>query len=176
MPKKKTTWIAKVGKYSEEFSTKKEAVEAEEYKNNQKITKLSVVFRKYFKTHYKTNDFQKYLYLCVDCGKKILEYDCYYDGHRNEKGDIIFQDKEAVELFDGKRCKKCNKKAEKLFEKILLYSEKSENINTFNSTTWKSFYYKKMDRKTLLYILEIIDYYDKRPKKKKKQKIQTVKK
>ncbi|NGX64083.1 MAG: hypothetical protein KR126chlam6_01507 [Candidatus Anoxychlamydiales bacterium] len=170
MPKKKITWIAETGKYPLEFSTKKEAVAVEkEYNFEEKIKKLSVILRKYFKTYYKDNRFQKYIYFCVDCGKKLLEYKCENDGHRNERGDVIFQENNIVTLFDGMRCKKCNKKTEKLFEKMLcFYFKKNKIVHIFSIENWKSFYYKDMNKTILLHILKIVDYYDKNFKKKEK--------
>ena len=168
MPKRKTIWIAELSKENKEFSTKKEATQAEEEDRlNLKIKELSIVFRKYFKTLHKSNSCpSRYLFLCVDCGKKVLEYEMKYDGHRNERGDIIFQGDGVVILFDGKRCSKCNKKIEKLLEEMLsLHSQETKITHVFSLDKWRSFYNKKIDKETLLHILEVVDYYDKNYKK-----------
>ncbi len=171
MPKRKTIWIAELTRENREFLTKKEATQAEEEdKLNLKITELSKVFRKYFKTYHESNShpgrYPRYLFLCVDCGKKVLEYECRWDGHRNEIGDIIFQGDGVVTLLDGKRCKECNEKIEKLLEKMLLFhSQETKIIHIFSLDKWKSFYNKKIDKETLLHILEVVDYYDKNYKK-----------
>jgi len=171
MVRKKITWMAELGKYPKEFPTKKKAVEAEEeYKLEQNIYDLENIFRKYFKTYYGDRDrYDSYLYFCVDCGKKLLQYKCENDGHRNERGAIIFSDKEADTFFEGMRCKKCYEKAKKLFEKmILFYFKKTKIVNILCLDSWASF--RNVDKNTKLNIFEVVNYYDRNFKKKIKEK------
>ena len=47
---------------------------------------------------------------CVDCGKVVLKWDTYYDGHRNEAGDKIVD--EGERFFRRYRCDDCLDKFE----------------------------------------------------------------
>ncbi len=93
MVKRKITWTAEMGDDSQEYSTKKKAVEAEDnYNIDNEIYELENIFRKYFKLNYGDRDeYNRYLYLCVDCGITLLIYDSNWDGHRNGKGDLTYK-------------------------------------------------------------------------------------
>lgn len=69
---------------------------------------------------------------CVDCGKLLYRYELCWDGHRNERGEIV-EKYDWVKTLGGLRCPECNI----IFEKILLKSY----IN-FKTTNVKDGYYK----------------------------------
>ena len=63
---------------------------------------------------------------CVDCGKKVLEYNSSWDGHRTERGDIIFKEAGYDVFLGGKRCADCHKKIYlKLVDTVVSVYEKS---------------------------------------------------
>ncbi len=61
-------------------------------------------FRKLFHVSHRDDD--RYHQHCIDCGKLLLEWESYYDGHRNERGDIIMKENYAT-LFGGIYCYDC---------------------------------------------------------------------
>ena len=159
MIKKKTIWITEDG---QEFSSKEEAAKAEEeYQINQKIYTLSDILRKYFKQKYSDHDrYDKCLYLCVDCGIKLLEYESNWDGHRTERGDLIFRHVgKTTSFLDGYRCENCDRKAFELFNDMIQdYNEKNKtdiliDPRNLETTTQK-------DKNMLLQILTIIEFWD----------------
>jgi len=163
MVRRKITWIAEIEEHPQEFVKKKDAVLAEEeYNIDNEIKKLNGIFRKYFKTDYDDNHrYDSYVYFCVDCGIKLLEYAVEYDGHRNERGNVIYKhDGPAPKFFDGNRCEPCDKKVFKLFQEMLgsyIFSRNKEiliDIRDWYNTSRKN-------KKILLQIMKIVELWDK---------------
>ena len=162
MVKKKITWTVEVEEYVgekiiKEFSTKKEAVQAEkEYKLKKEIEKLEPIFRKYFK---ESDRYNRYLHRCVDCGKKILEFECIWDHDRNSLGKCIYEYSGKTEkLFDGSRCEKCHAKIIRLFEKILNLTT-IDDIGQIVFSNDSSLY--GQDKKSILNLYKTVDFWDK---------------
>lgn len=165
MVKRKTIWVAEIEEEDNPtFDTKKEATDEEnKYKQKKEIEKLAPIFRKYFKTYYKGKEYESYVHFCVDCGKKLLEYDYYYDGHRNERGDCIYRDPEFKTLFDGSRCGKCHEKIIKLFEKMMqFHMEKTNKILIIDTNLWV--WTSRKNHENIINLFKIIEFYDKNKK------------
>jgi hypothetical protein len=101
-----------------EFNTKKEAEKYEtEYREKE--------FRKLFPLcNEKDDEYKKH---CIFCGLKVLEYDCVYDGHRNERGDIIFED-EWNKIFGSVFCLKCYNVLLKRIKNIIIQNKEKFNF------------------------------------------------
>jgi len=56
---------------------------------------------------YHEND-TRYIYHCVDCGTKLIEYEYCFDGIDVERGIVIFET-ERARAFGGLRCIDCNR-------------------------------------------------------------------
>ena len=169
MVRRKSIWIAETDD-KKWYATKGEAYAAElESKERKEIDKLEPIFRKYFKKDYGKKDrYNSYLYLCVGCGKKILEYDSVWDGHRSNRGEVLFRDSDATKLFNGWICSKCHDKIVKLIqEMIALYNNDKNTLLVIDLRFWKEIYvcYSK-DKKMLLQLSRMVEYYHKSKKKK----------
>ena len=167
MVKRKTIWIAELGKRTEDFPTKKEAIEKErEYNLSLKISKLASIFEKYFKTHYDEKDqYSIYFSSCVDCGKKLIEYteEIFIKHEAEEK--IKKTINKYIRLFGGFRCEKCNKKAAELFNKMILFFIKKNNhiklkIN-IDIRQWKEINYWAKNKTAVLSLFQIVEFWDK---------------
>lgn len=66
-----------------------------------------------FPSRHKNDD--RYRKHCVDCGKLLYRYELCWDGHRNERGEIV-EKYDWVKTLGGLRCPECNT----IFETILL--------------------------------------------------------
>jgi DNA-directed RNA polymerase subunit RPC12/RpoP len=172
MIKQKTTWLFINDDVEEEYQSKEEAEKAEEeYNSKQKVKRLTTIFQKYFRTYHKDNEFQKYIYLCVDCGKKLQEYDVESDGHRNSVGKILYKEKDTSYFLGGQRCKECDKKAKDLLNKMEnVYSQNGRFRLSAPSEIWFVPWatIKKENGYAFLTVLEIVEYYDKNFEKDKK--------
>ncbi len=170
--KKKITWVFEYkknkSKYTEEFNTKKEAQKTlDEWETEKKKYNLTKIFRKYFKIQYnkKDNRICRTIFLCVDCGKKYAEYEWDSGYGISERGKCLFRSNNKIKDFlGGDRCEECDKKVFKLFQDMInLYSKKT-NTNTFiDIRDWKTTQNK--DQKTLLHIMEIVEFWDRNKKK-----------
>ena len=169
MVQRKITWVAELGNKTKEFPTKKEAEQAEkEYGTLEEIEKLNNIFRKYFKISYGEKDRgDKYLGLCVDCGEKLLEYNTEWDGHRNERGDILYSKPNKAIFLDGCRCPKCNDKIIRSFQEMLqFYQDKTHYRFFIDTKNWEQTY--DQDREILAQIFRMVDFWDKNKIGKKK--------
>ncbi len=124
---KKKKWM--VG--NREFPTKKEAEEAEkEVKILEKIDENKSYFKTYFKTVYNeiNQDNDPYVYLCVDCGKKLFGSEKRWDGQSREKGkNVNFS--AYYRFMGGWRCWSCHTKIIELFEHMSKYYKKRTGID-----------------------------------------------
>ena len=89
-----------------EYETEARAIECERNcKEIKEFNRLSLSFDKLFpKRHHKDT---KYLKHCVLCGKKLIEIEAVWDGHRNECGDTIFKEPNICILESGRYCHDC---------------------------------------------------------------------
>jgi hypothetical protein len=85
------------------------------------IESLKKERQKYFPTYHASDD--RYEKHCVDCGKKVAEWEYQFDGHRSEPGAQIFQEKNTTKIMGGRRCKNCSLE----FEIKLTELQKSED-------------------------------------------------
>jgi len=104
------------------FSKKKPAADCEtDCKGKQELETLRKERQKYFPIYHSTDD--RYEKHCVGCGKKLLEWEREYDGHRNEVGKLMFEEKSMKLIMGGRRCKECAL----AFEKKLMILQQSKN-------------------------------------------------
>ena len=112
-------------KTKKKFSKEKDARASEDKHVLEKETKKKIkIFQSIYKTFHNKDDYlTRY---CVDCGKKVLEYNSSWDGHRTERGDIIFKEPGYDVFLGGKRCADCHKKIYlKLVDTVVSVYEKS---------------------------------------------------
>lgn len=69
----------------------------------QKEKEIDKILPKYHK------DDTRYLYHCVDCGTRLIEYEYSFDGINVEYGKVIFET-ERAKAFQGLRCIDCHRK------------------------------------------------------------------
>lgn len=126
--RKKIIWIAEIDGREIECSSKAEALEVEETQTKWgKIQELSEIFHTYFKLYYDEHDeHDRYRYPCVDCGKLLFEYECEWDGHRNEVGKLIERESDRLMFLGGWRCRACDKKAEELFTEMMRFGSQHD--------------------------------------------------
>lgn len=72
--------------------------------NEQAMFPFTLEWEEVFLSWHKDDD--RYKKHCVDCGKLLYRYEACWDGHRNERGDLIEQH-DAVRILDGLRCLDC---------------------------------------------------------------------
>ena len=100
MAKQKIIWEAVTGKKFKEFPTKEEALNAEEtYKIRKRIDFLHSIFIKYFKEDRKT--YFNYEVECVDCGKKLFEYEKNGMDIETKRKNFIFMTLIVVNFYQG---------------------------------------------------------------------------
>jgi len=110
-------------KTKKKFNTEKAAKASEDKFALDKEVKQKI---KIFETIYKqTHPKDDYLIRhCVDCGKKVLEWDSAWDGHRTERGEVKFREPDYDVFLGGRRCKDCHKKIYlKLVDAVFFYQE-----------------------------------------------------
>ena len=104
------------------FGEKKAAADCEtDCKHKEEIESLRKERQKYFPIYHSDDD--RYIKHCIDCGKRVAEWECEYDGHRNERGSQCFDDKDARVIMGGRRCKDCTS----VFEKKLMVLQGSKD-------------------------------------------------
>jgi len=117
MPKKETCWVC--SECGESFSEQKNAIACEKKCIKKKI-KSELLEKRWFITSSPSDT--RYIKHCVYCGKKLVECDSCYDGHRNEIGDVIFIEEGIEKVLNGRWCSDC---VLILFDKLyLMISEK----------------------------------------------------
>lgn len=92
----KTKYICEYTK--QEFDTQEEALLSE--KNNKQT-----IFRSIFPRTHRSDD--NYNTHCIKCGSLLLQYDSVYDGHRNERGNVLIN-KNRTKIFESWFCDPCH--------------------------------------------------------------------
>jgi len=161
MVRRKTMWIADLGDGCHgEYPTKQMAQKAEtEYNLSADISRLDYTFRKYFKEYFKKNDiYDRYVSLCVDCGKTLITWERICGVHRSERGKSTIHEKSLM-FLDGNRCVKCNKKIIKLFDSMTRdFDKKNNTLTVLSIGGWE--YTHKHSKEDFLHILKIIENWD----------------
>jgi hypothetical protein len=159
MVRRKTIWVADIDGEEEEFASKKEATEAEDkFRRKEEKREALELIDKYFPFHHKdTCRSRKY---CVGCGSLLLEFDTYYDGHRNELTGSIGYAVPSMSFLEGLRCPECHKKAILKFNKMVKHFEQIHNTMVIiDPDLYKTI--KDRDLESLKNIYNIIDTWDK---------------
>lgn len=86
------------------FDNEEEALSCEQQHLNEKIDNdAEQLLQSVFPTSH--NSDTRYEYHCVLCGKLIMKYDTVWDGHRNERGDLIYDN--GIKFMEGYYCSTC---------------------------------------------------------------------
>lgn len=94
------------------FDSKKDAIECERRNLKDKFTKdkekvfPTWVYSKKKDGTWDENEDSRYTFHCVVCGKVLIKYDTYWDGHRNNPGDLEYQGEYSI-IKGAKVCPDC---------------------------------------------------------------------
>ena len=164
--RKKIIWVAELQDgVTKECDTKKEALEAEElHQKKIRSRDLMDTFRKHFHIHFDQNDeHNRFLFPCVDCGIPLHEFECIFDTHRCERGEMTIYNKTRTLFLDGWRCGECDGKAIKLFHEMNSFyahmAGEEKIIDTRKLSRPPRNTQEEID--ILLHILEMVDFYNK---------------
>lgn len=104
MPDRISKWVCSICR--SEHSESKNAVdcEAECRKQQEEDTYLTQKLVVFPEAHRSDDRYKKH---CVECGRKLLEREKYYDGHRNEAGTVTFKDENQMLFLNGRYCSPC---------------------------------------------------------------------
>jgi hypothetical protein len=92
---------------------------------------------------------------------KLLEYECKFDEHRNERGELVYKhDGKIITFLDGTRCAECDRKAFILFQKMIADYNRKKQINIIiDIRNWSDTC--SQPKQELLQILKIVGFWDK---------------
>jgi len=104
MPDRISKWVCSICRL--EYSEHKDVIRCEAVCSNKQedekyIAQKLMIFPE---THKNDDRYKKH---CVECGQILFERDRYWDGHRNEPGDVIYEDENQAMLLNGRYCSKC---------------------------------------------------------------------
>jgi hypothetical protein len=117
MPDQINKWICSICR--SEHSESKNAIDCEAACRGQREEEIYIAQKLmvFPETHKNDDRYKKH---CVECGRKLLEREKYYDGHRNEAGAVIFKDEKQFFFLSGRYCSPClRRKIEKITKAYL---------------------------------------------------------
>lgn len=166
--KRKTIWIAETSLGEVECSSKVEAIKVEgTLKMQEEVELLEPIFQKYFRITYSEYEYNDYIHYCVDCGKKLFEYERIWDDeHRDEKGDLTYFTDDRIRFLSGWRCADCDKRAEELFLKMANFGPRLISMRNMRDIPLHKCHNEGLKETYSIY--KMVEFYDKNYKRKKK--------